>query len=241
MTLRSYLSTQNFEGLAGFIKERVVPGRVESRVSKVNIATDFYDLKALARRVRAENNLTSPRVLQTDLRKIYFRYGIEIDYWPYPLKSLRGAFICDEFGTNVMLAQHLPNDPMVFTMAHELKHYLTDRHLGISYCDQSNINKAIEIGAEVFASELLFPDYLFANYMRDLKVGRGKCKQETLVQLKMQTRTTLSYAGLAIKAERLNFAAKGSLTRLKGWRKLEKLHTSYRKNDSLSGRALTLR
>jgi Zn-dependent peptidase ImmA (M78 family) len=131
--------------------------------------------------------------------------------------------MCDDLGTTVMLAQSLPNDPMVFTMAHELKHYLTDRHLKVSYCDQSTVTKAIEIGAEVFASELLFPDHLFVDYMRDMSVNRGQCNQETIVKLKLHTRTTLSYSGLAIKAERLNYAPRGSLTRLKGWRKLERL------------------
>jgi Zn-dependent peptidase ImmA (M78 family) len=191
----------------------------------MNLTYDYYDLKLLARRVREENGLTSPRVQQSDLRRIYFKNGIEIDYWPYPFKYLRGAFICDDLGTTVMLAQNLPQDPMVFTMAHELKHFLKDRHLGISYCDESNISKTIEIGAEVFASEFLFPDQYFIEYMQRMKVKRGCCDAEMIVKLKHQTRTTLSYAGLAIKAERLRYAPSGSLTRLRGWRKLEKLYT----------------
>jgi hypothetical protein len=40
----------------------------------------------------------------------------------------------------------------------------------------------------------------------------------------METKTTLSYAGLALKAERLRYASPNSLTRVKGWRKLEKLY-----------------
>ena len=191
----------------------------------MNLSTDNYELKALARRIRAENDLTSARVLQTDLRRIYFKYGIEIDYWPYPFKTIRGAFMCDDIGTTVMLAQNLPNDPMVFTMAHELKHYLTDRHLKVSYCEQSNITRAIEIGAEVFASELLFPDHLFVEYMNRMNVNRHQCTQLALVELKLTTRTTLSYAGLAIKAERLNYARPRSLTKLKGWRNLERLYS----------------
>ena len=191
----------------------------------MNLTYDYYDLKLLARRVREENGLTSPRVQQSDLRRIYFKNGIEIDYWPYPFKYLRGAFIYDDLGTTVMLAQNLPQDPMVFTMAHELKHFLKDRHLGISYCDESNISKTIEIGAEVFASEFLFPDQYFIEYMQRMKVKRGCCDAEMIVKLKHQTRTTLSYAGLAIKAERLRYAPSGSLTRLRGWRKLEKLYT----------------
>jgi Zn-dependent peptidase ImmA (M78 family) len=191
----------------------------------MNLSSDHYELRALARRIRSENGLISARVLQTDLRRIYFNYGIEIDYWPYPFKTIRGAFMCDDIGTTVMLAQNLPNDPMVFTMAHELKHYLTDRHLKLSYCDQSAFSKAIEIGAEVFASEFLFPDHIFIEYMNRLNVKRNQCTQQTLVELKLKTRTTLSYAGLAIKAERLHYAPSRSLTRLRGWRNVEKLQS----------------
>ena len=192
----------------------------------MTLARDYYGLKLLARRVRVENGFTSTRVLPSDLRQIYFRNGIEIDYWPYPLRNLRGAFICDRFGTTVMLAKTLPQDPMVFTMAHELKHFLTDRDLQISYCDLSNINKEIEVGAEVFASELIFPDQFFVEHMQTMGIKRGQCVPETLVELKRQTRTTLSYAGLAIKAERLRYASGGSVTKVKTWRKLEKLYSN---------------
>ena len=120
----------------------------------MNLNDYYYDLKQLARQVRAENGLDSPRVTPGDMRRIYFRNGIEIDLWPYRFRNLRGAFICDELGTTVMLAKNLPQDPMVFTMAHELKHFYKDRDLGVSYCDQSNITKTLEIGAEIFAAEL---------------------------------------------------------------------------------------
>jgi len=190
----------------------------------MNLSYDYYDLKVLARQVRAKYGLKSPRVLPFDLRRIYSQEGIEIDYWPYRLKYLRGAFICDDFGATVMLAGNLPLDPLVFTMAHELKHFLTDRELRISYCDQSNLNKSIEIGAEIFAEELIFPDQYFVQYMQRMNVKRERCDANMLVRLKMETKTTLSYAGLAIKAERLRYASTNSLTRMKGWRKLEKIY-----------------
>ena len=184
----------------------------------------YEDLKLLARQVRAEHGLRSPRVLASDLRRIYDCHGIVIDSWPYRLRNLRGAFISDHLGTTVLLASGLPQDPMVFTMAHELKHFFRDRNLGIYYCDQSNLSKTVEVGAEIFAAELLFPDQDFVRHMRMLRVGRDQCLPKTLVQLKMKTRTTLSYAGLAIKAERLGFAPVSSLTRIKTWRKLEELY-----------------
>lgn len=190
----------------------------------MNTQTYYEDLRALARKVRAENGLSSPRVLTTDLRRIYARYGIEVDEWPYRFRNLRGAFINDHLGATVMLAKGLPQDPMVFTMAHELKHFFRDRDLGISYCDQSNLNKTLEIGAEIFAAELLFPDRDFIRHMKTMAIRTNQCLPKTLIALKRKTGTTLSYAGLAIKAERLGFAPSHSLTTIKTWRKLEALY-----------------
>jgi Zn-dependent peptidase ImmA (M78 family) len=187
----------------------------------VNTSSHYDDLKILAREIRADYGLDTPRVLRRDLRRIYSKCGITIDLWPYKLRNLRGAFFCDEFGMTVMLAKGLPEDPMVFTMAHELKHYYKDRELGLSYCDLSNENKPLEVGAEIFASEFLFPEADFITHMNRMGVGRGECIAETLVHLKRETRTTLSYAGLSIKAERLTFAARNTVTVFKGWRKLE--------------------
>ncbi len=190
----------------------------------MNTQQYYEDLKVLARQVRAENGLSSPRVLPSDLMKIYAKHGIEVDQWPYRFRNLRGAFINDEFGTTVMLARGLPQDPMVFTMAHELKHFFRDRDLGISYCDVSNLSKSLEIGAEIFAAELIFPDRDFVSYMTRMGIRTNQCLPKNLIQLKRQTGTTLSYAGLAIKAERLGFAPSHSLTTVKTWRRLEAVH-----------------
>ena len=191
----------------------------------MNTQRYYEDLKLLARQVRAEHGLSSPRVLPSDLKRIYACYGIEVDEWPYRLRNLRGAFINDHLGATVMLAKGLPQDPMVFTMAHELKHFFRDRDLGISYCDQSNLNKSLEVGAEIFAAELLFPDGDFISHMTAMGVRRDQCLPKTLIQLKRKTGTTLSYAGLAIKAERLGFAPSHSLTTIKTWRRLESLYS----------------
>jgi Zn-dependent peptidase ImmA (M78 family) len=196
----------------------------------VNQQQAYYeDLKQLARQVRDEFGLKSPRVVESDLRRIYEQNGIVIDDWPYRLRNLRGAFICDDLGTTVMLASGLPQDPKVFTMAHELKHFYRDRHLGASYCDQSNLGKTLEIGAEIFAAELLFPDKDFMAQMRIMGIGVNECLPKTLVRVKQKTRTTLSYAGLAIKAERLGYAPTRSLTTIKGWRRFEAIYGEPRK------------
>ncbi len=181
----------------------------------------YYEhLKDLARQTRARYSLNSPRVLRSDLRRIYRAEGIHIDLWPYKLKRLRGAYFNDESGPTVMLAKGLPEDPMVFTMGHELKHHFVDAGSKLSYCDSSNESNPIEIGAEIFAAELIYPDDDFRANLKDMGIKPGECTPEALVRLKHETRTTLSYAGLSKRAEFMGFAEVGSLGRVK-WKKLE--------------------
>lgn len=181
---------------------------------------EYYEqMKVLARNVRTEHGLTTPRVLRSDLRRVYKKYGIRIDLWPYRFKQLRGAYFDDDLGPTVMIARHLPEEPRIFTMAHELKHHLTDRGL-LLYCDASNENEVIEIGAEIFAAELIFPEQDFVDHLRQMGISKGKCAPEILVRLKHETSTTLSYAGLAKRAVFLNFAHDGAFTNVK-WKKLE--------------------
>ncbi len=180
----------------------------------------YQEMKTLARGVRAEHGLTTPRVLRSDLRRIYKHYGIRIDLWPHRCRKLRGAYFYDELGATVMLVRDLPPDPMVFTMGHELKHHLVDRQAGVSYCDASNVKEPIEIGAEVFAAELIFPEQDFVDLLSAMGVVRGACTAQILVRVKHETKTTLSYAGIAKRAEYLRFVEPGSLAGVK-WKNLE--------------------
>lgn len=180
----------------------------------------YEQMKALARQIRLEHHLHTARVLRSDLRRLYRAYGIKIDLWPYKFRALRGAYFDDDLGPTVVLARQLPPEPMIFTMAHELKHHLVDRGLGLSYCDPSNAREPIEIGAEIFAAELIFPEQDFVTCLRQRGIGPHQCTPEVLVRLKHEARTTLSYAGLAKRAEFLNFAPAGSLAKVQ-WKKLE--------------------
>lgn len=189
------------------------------------LRSQYYEtLKKLARETRAEYGLTSSRVLRSDLRRIYRDQGIRIDLWDHKFTKLRGAYFNDDLGPTVMLCKGLPEDPIVFTMGHELKHHLSDSELSLSYCDSSNQSEPIEIGAEVFAAELIYPEEVFADDLLAMGVSIGGCTQgctpETIVRLKHHTRTTLSYAGLVKRAEFLGFASDGVLLGVK-WKKLE--------------------
>ena len=123
--------------------------------------SDYYEqMKALAREKRSDYGLTTPAVGLRDMRNIYKDLGIKVDYWNHPLKTLRGAYFSDHNGKSVLISKSLPNDPKVFTLAHELKHHWVDQEQSIE-CSQGNQSEMIEIGAEVFAAEFLFPELDF--------------------------------------------------------------------------------
>jgi Zn-dependent peptidase ImmA (M78 family) len=182
---------------------------------------DYYEkMKTLARSTRVEYGLASPRVLRSDLRAIYRDQGIRIDLWPRRPREIRGAYFNDDLGPTVMLVKGLPEDPTIFTMAHELKHHLVDRDLPIACCSDRNINQHLEIGAEIFAAELIYPEQDFVDALEGRGIALGMCTPEAIVHLKHETRTTLSYAALAKRATFRGYAAPGSLDGVR-WKKLE--------------------
>ena len=97
---------------------------------------------------------------------------------------------------------------------------MADSGSSLSYCDACNQSDPIEIGAEIFAAELIYPDDDFRSDLEQMKVAARQCTPEVLVRLKHETRTTLSYAGLAKRAEFMGFAVEGSLGRVR-WKKIE--------------------
>ena len=180
----------------------------------------YEEMKALAREVRASYGFCTPRVRKSDIKRIYRDQGIRIDLWPYKLKGLRGAYFNDDLGPSVLIAKGLPDEPKIFTLAHELKHHLKDSNLRVLYCDPSNQFRTIEIGAEIFAAELIFPEQDFIDALRRMNIGHGECTPEALVRLKRETETTMSYAALVKRTEFLGYALRGSLQGVQ-YKKLE--------------------
>jgi Zn-dependent peptidase ImmA (M78 family) len=106
-----------------------------------------------------------------------------------------------------MLAGGLPDEPTIFTMAHELKHHLVDSESGPVVCRTNEQTKRIEIGAEVFAAELIYPEKDFVyDLFRLLRGMPHTASPEVLVELKRKTNTTLSYAALAKRTILLRLA-----------------------------------
>lgn len=186
----------------------------------MNRTAYYNEMKKLARETREKYGLKTPRVKRSDLRVIYRDQGIRIDLWPHRLREVRGAYFNDEFGPTVVVAKGLPEDPMVFTMAHELKHHLVDRGVALAYCSDRNSSEHIEIGAEVFAAEFIFLEQDFMDALAAQGIQLGRCTPHALVHLKRRTQTTLSYAGLAKRATFFGFSAPGALDGVR-WKKLE--------------------
>lgn len=181
---------------------------------------DYYEsLKILARKRRELYGISGPRALKSDFKRIFKAEGIRLDYWRGPLKKLRGAYFNDDFGPSIMVANHLPQEPFVFTLAHEYKHHLTDQDESVVHCISAESKAIIEIGAEVFAAEFIYPEALFLSDMQARSVGPGQCTAKILVRFKHETKTTLSYAALRKRAIRLGFGDESLPTA--GWRRLE--------------------
>jgi Zn-dependent peptidase ImmA (M78 family) len=158
-------------------------------------------------------------VLRTDLRKIYKHQGIQVDLWPpklqpkrsRKLRELRGAYFHDDCGASVLIARGLPPEPMIFTLGHELKHHLADQAALNILCAAYNEGEPIEVGAQIFSSELIFPDDEFAAALEGMGVRPGSCTDESVIHLKHETKTTLSHGAMAKKATVLGYAPKGAL------------------------------
>jgi Zn-dependent peptidase ImmA (M78 family) len=196
-------------------------------------ATEHYQqARARALEVRVKYGLTTPRVMVSDLKKIYRAEGIgRVDYWDrFKGTKLKGAYFNNPPGPTVVINKKIIKliDPKVFTMGHELKHHLMDEVQGISLCSDDNEQSIIERAADVFAAELIYPVDMFFDHMAERTITKGKCTAEHIVRLKHETKTTLSHSGLAIRASRFGFALPGVLDDV-NWHNLrDRLYPEYR-------------
>ena len=167
----------------------------------------YYEMRELALEVRARNGIEGSDLSMRDMWRIYCEEGIEKLDFRHGFKDLRGAYFNDDCGVTVMLAGGLPDEPTIFTMAHELKHHLVDSEAGPVVCRTNEQTRRIEIGGEVFAAELIYPERDFVyDLFRLLRGMPQTLSPEVLVELKRKTNTTLSYAALAKRTVLLRLA-----------------------------------
>ena len=184
----------------------------------------YHQARKLAHEVRERYEIEGAKVGLSLLRRVYKAEGVGIVYWDYKFRSIKGAYINDEYGPTVMVAKSLPNDPKVFTLAHELKHHLIDQG-ACSTIGQGMSSIEREIAAEVFAAELLFPQHIFITELEARGVARDRAfdidrLKRAVIDIKRDTGTSLSYAGLVKMTKRLGFDPGDELNRVQ-WKKFE--------------------
>ncbi len=187
----------------------------------------FAELKELAREIRQKYGLATPRVLISDLRKICRVEGVTVNLWPLPgmrgdrLKNVRGLYFNEDGDPSIYLARHLPEEQQIFTLAHEIKHHLIDQGQMGSLCAGTNQQEEVEVGAEIFAAELIFPDQDFGHTLTAAGVKFGQCSAEDIIRLKHQSKTTLSFTSLGKKAMILGYSPPHALDDIR-WHQLNK-------------------
>jgi hypothetical protein len=187
---------------------------------------DYYKaLKQLAREQRTTFSLQTSDMGRRKFRAIYKQLGVHIHLWPMPglsgkpFNHLRGAYLNIDGDRHVMVDRTLPDDPYLFTLAHEMKHHLCDQGLAKAFCHDANQTETVEVGAEVFAAELLYPEGDFSRDLDARGVVKGACTQQDLVTLKHDVGTSLSYTGLRKRAINFGYAQRDIPNR--GWKQIE--------------------
>lgn len=182
----------------------------------------YEALKSLARQKRLEHNVSTGELGLQKVRQIYKAECVVIDSWDLP-RRIRAVYMCDDDDPSVLVNKTLPKEPRLFSLVHELKHHYTDRSLiasGKIKCGDYNANEEIEIGAEVFAAEFIYPEDEFLSCLEQLGIKRGSCSRENVVILKRNCGAPVSYTFLRKRLERMGFVAPGAFDRIQ-FQKLE--------------------
>jgi len=160
-------------------------------------------LKALAREKREIYSVDTAAFGLREVRQIYKAEGIKIDQWALPAK-IKAVYFCDGNDYSVAIQRNLPDEPKLFAHVHELKHHYTDQEIirnGVVPCGDYNRNQPIEIGAEVFAAEFIYPEEEFKNDI--LLLGISTWRAEDVVRLKRNCKAKVSYQYLTKRLARL--------------------------------------
>ncbi len=180
----------------------------------------YQELKALAREKRGDFGVATDAFGLREVRAIYKAEGIRIDYWPLPYK-IKALYMCADGDCSVAVQRKLPDEPKLFALVHELKHHYCDREAlgdGVIHCGDYNMNEVIEIGAEVFAAEFIYPEAEFAADIAPL--GLAAWTAEDVVRLKRNCKARVSYRFLCKRLEQLRLVGRGAFDDVK-FQKLE--------------------
>jgi Zn-dependent peptidase ImmA (M78 family) len=175
-------------------------------------ASAYYEqMRELARTKRLEYEVETKSLTLIVLGHIFRKEGVRIDRRDLKGHRIRAAYFCDEGDASVMVKRSLPAAPKLFCLVHELKHHFVDRPLlegGVIRCGDYNANKEIEIGAEEFAAEFIYPENEFLNLMGDLGLTAETCNPTEIVKFKKACPANISYLFIVKRFERRGLCRK---------------------------------
>lgn len=160
----------------------------------MSASSQFDDLKQLARDKRKQHEVDTSTLGLKKVREIYKTEGIKIDYHPLPNK-VKALYMCDDNHHSVAVQKKLPDEPKIFALIHELKHHYCDQELlrsGYIHCGDFNMSDPIEVGAEKFAAEFIYPIREFAHDISLLNIT--KWSDIDIINFKRSCKAKVSYA-----------------------------------------------
>jgi len=174
------------------------------------LRSDYYrEMRWLAHEKRVEYGIATRDITLSRIRQIYKQEHIQIDRCPRRLSKLKAAYFCDEGDCSILLNMSLPEEPRLFAMVHELKHHYRDQDRLLCHCSEVNDDSPmIEIGAEVFAAEFIFPEGEFEQYV-ELAGCSDHIQAEDIVRLKYYSPAIVSYQFVLKRLEWLQLIPKG--------------------------------
>lgn len=192
--------------------------------------TAYYEqIKQLAHQVRGTYDVTTSQISLSTIRAICRGESIHIDYWKPKLKRVRAAYCLVDGESCVLLNDRIkPKEPRIFALCHELKHHFADEELAqagnfgcqdVSWEDDS----PIEIGAEIFAAEFIFPENEFLSLVHDLSLDRNCCAED-VVRLKRASPAPVSYTFLRKRLQWFGFTEPGQFRDVQFQKLEEQIH-----------------
>lgn len=176
----------------------------------------------LAKAKRAEHSISTASLNLSVIRRVYRAEAVKIDKWSFGPK-IRAVYMYDDGDASVAINNKLPRVPALFSLVHELKHHFLDRDLiqnGVLRCGDYNANEAVEVAAEVFAAEFIYPEDEFLDCVNTMGVQPFAWTAEDVVRLKRTCNALVSYQFLSKRLQRLGYVAHGSFVKTQ-FQKLE--------------------
>jgi Zn-dependent peptidase ImmA (M78 family) len=183
----------------------------------------YESCRALALIKRSEHGVETPSLDIPAMQRIYKAEGIRIDRRALKGNRIKAAYYCDDGECSVLLNVKLPREPKLFALAHELKHHYVDQELigsGEIECGDYNAHEVIEIAAEVFAAEFIYPQIEMRQLISQLGITSLNCTKETIIDFKRACPAHVSYTFILKRFERFRLCVRGAFAKVP-FKKLE--------------------